>query len=174
MTTLGWLKFLRDPRFPYWEYLYLKWIHVTLTRDWYILQWGVDEQALEKWLMVMRFLELDRKARVDLMLLAHSGLVGRAWANKILWDLLAIWALDPVYEDLSHKVSSEVGWVRRRFDRPPGGHRDLQWWNWTYYEELGHMQRWSPQARPSGPWDLAMGPGEEPWQPPWCFGPPHQ
>ena len=61
------------------------------------------------------------------MLLAQSGLVGRTYANKILWSLLSNWALDPTYEDLSHKVSSEVGWARRNFDRPPRGNRDLKW-----------------------------------------------
>ena len=48
--------------------------------------------------------ELDRK-----FLLAQSGLVGRTIANYIIWNLCPYWALDPTYEDLSHKVYYEEG-----------------------------------------------------------------
>jgi hypothetical protein len=52
---------------------------------------------------VSKFLELDYKAKVNLFLLAQSGLVGRTLANYLLWNLCAYWALGPTYEDLSHK-----------------------------------------------------------------------
>ena len=174
LTTLGWLKYLKDPHFSYFEHLYLKFLHRCLTTDWHILQGRVDDEALQMWIHILRILELDRKAKVDLMLLAQSGLVGRTYANKILWKLLSNWALDPNYEDLSHKVSSEVGWARRSFDRPPKNHRDLQWWRWSSYEDLGWNSRWSPREVPTKRWDLVMGPGGEPLQPPQCWGSPHQ
>ena len=53
---------------------------------------------------ICKVLELDKKARVDLFLLAQSGLVGRTIASYILWNLCSYWALDPTYEDLSHNV----------------------------------------------------------------------
>ena len=67
---------------------------------------------------------------MDLMLLAHSGAVGRGHANKIMWNLMSNWALDEAYEDLSHKVSNQVGWARRNFDRPPKEHEDTSLWTW--------------------------------------------
>ena len=39
--------------------------------------------------------KLDRKARVDLFLLAQSGLVGRTIANYILWNLLLLLGIGP-------------------------------------------------------------------------------
>ena len=84
---MGWLKYLDDPAFPYFEYMYLKTIHYFLTQRWWILQGGVDEVALEEWILVLRILELDQKARRDLFLLAQSGQVGRTHANKILRQL---------------------------------------------------------------------------------------
>lgn len=171
---MGWLKYLEDPTWTYWEHEYLRFIHQTLTLDWHLIQSQVNDEALRKWMTIFRVLELDRKAMVDLMLLAQSGVVGRSKANQILWKLLSTWALDPAYEDLSHKVSSEVGWARRTFDRPPRGHKDLGWWRWSAYEDPHWSYRWSPREVPQGPWDLVMGPGGEPLQPPKCWGKPHQ
>lgn len=168
------MKYLEDEHFAYWEYQYLKFIKMRLTTDWYILQSGVDEVALMKWLNIMRFLELDKKARLDLLLLAQSGIVGRTQANKLLWNLLSNWALDPTYEDLSHKVSSEVGWARRTFDRPPRGHKDLGWWRWSCYDAPKWHKKWSPLEVPRGHWDLVRGLGGEPLPPPLCWGVPHQ
>ena len=82
---MGWLKYLDDPAFPYFEHMYLKSIHYLLTQRWWILQDGVDEVALQEWILVLRILELDQKARRDLFLLAQSGQAGRTHANKILW-----------------------------------------------------------------------------------------
>ena len=174
LTTLGWLKFLEDEHFAYWEYQYLKFLRKSLTTDWFILQSGVDNETLKKWCAIMRVLELDKKARVDLLLLAQSGIVGRTQANKLLWNLMSNWALDPTYEDLSHKVSSEVGWARRTFDRPPRSHKDLVWWRWSCYDVPKWDKRFSPLEVPRGHWDLKKGPGGEPLPPPACWGAPHQ
>ena len=174
LTTLGWLKYLQDPHFAFWEHHYLKYLHWNLTANWWVLQGGSDDRALESWLMIMRVLELDRKAMVDLFLLAQSGIVGRTYANKVLWDLMSVWALDPTYEDLSNKVSSEVGWWRRSFERPPRAHQDLNWWRWHQYDEPHYARAWSPLRVPGGRWDLQMGPGGRPLPPPACWGPAHQ
>ena len=174
LTTLGWLKHFGDPAFEYHEYHFLKYLHKTLTEDWYIIQGGKDDTARWKWLNLMGALELDKKAKVDLILLAHSGLPGRTAANKIVWDLCSLWALDPGYENLSHKVSSEVGHARKQFDRPPHEHPDLNWWRWDLYQEPRRNVHFSPLAVPKGPWTLLMGEGSEPLPPPRCWGPPPQ
>ena len=54
-----------------------------------------------------------------MFLLAQSGQVGRAHANKILWQLLSGPALDPLYADLSNLVTHEVYKARENFDWPP-------------------------------------------------------
>ena len=96
---------------------------------------GVDEHAVRLWWEILQVLEIDKKAQLDLLILAQSGPVGRAHANKTLWDLMSNWALNPTYQDLSNKVTNDVGWSRRNMDRPPRGHKDLQWWTWTRYRE---------------------------------------
>ena len=154
--------------------MHLKFLHKCLTVDWHRLQGGVGDETLSKWLLIFRVLELDRKAMVDFMLLAQSGLVGRTYANKLLWKLLSNWALDPAYEDLSHKVSSEVGWARRNFDRPPRDHKDLQWWRWSAYDGPGRSRQFSPLEVPRGEWDLKSGPGGMPLPPPECWSTAHQ
>ena len=40
--------------------------------------------ALQEWILVLKILEVDKKARRDMFLLAQSGQVGRTHANKIL------------------------------------------------------------------------------------------
>ena len=173
MTTLGWLKHLQDPAFEYWEWQYLQQIHRCLTEKWWILQSGVDKEALDEWLRVMRILELDPKARRDLFLLLQAGVVGRAHANKLLWNLLTGPALDPKYEDLSNPVTHLVYKARRDFDRPPRQHGDLGWWGWTCYETLYKKDlRWHPQATPRVPWTVHTGPANEPLPPPEGFGLP--
>jgi hypothetical protein len=168
---LGWLKYLDDPAFPYFEYMYLKTIHYFLTQRWWILQGGVDEVALKEWILVLKILEVDKKARRDLFLLAQSGQVGRTHANKILWQVLSGPALDPLYVDLSNLVTHEVFKARRQFDRPPRQHRDLQWWWWTCYETPNKWDlKWSPGEVPSGPWYRREGDGGQPLPPPECWG----
>ena len=123
------------------------------------------------WWKIFQVLELDKKARLDLVLLAQSGGVGRTYANKIMWDLLSNWALEYTYRDLSNKVSSEVKWVRMEFDRPPAGHKDLRWWRWEFLQVVPkHMAPWSSKAHLKESWELQLGPGGEPLPPPLCWG----
>ena len=135
-----------------------------------------SDETLKKLVEIFNVLELDRKARVELMLLYHSGLPGRTSANKVLWNLLSDWALDPTYEDLSHKVSSEVPKIRRTFDRPPWNHRDLAMWPWRNYAEPLHRNwKWIAKAVPprafhDPPLVLVVGPGGPPLEPAECWG----
>ena len=126
LTTLGWLKYMEAPAWRHFEHQYLRFPRNSLTKDWQTIQGGVGSETLQKWMNMCRVLELDRKAKVDLFLLAQSGLVGRTLANNLLWNLCSYWALDPTYEDLSHKVSNEVGRLQQYFDRPPAHHHDLK------------------------------------------------
>ena len=103
-----------------------------------------------------------------MFLLAHSGLVGRTVANEILWKILSWWALDPRYEDLSHKMSSFCNWARRRFERPPRNHQDLWWWSWRCYE-VPDRNQWSPLEVPRVPWSLREGDDGRPLPPPECW-----
>ena len=169
MTTLGWLKYLESPQFPYYEVVYLKYLHKVLTTDWPLMQGGCGPETLKKWMDLCRVLELDNKARRDLMLMAHSGAPGRTCANKLLWDLCSYWALQPKYEDLSHKVSNELGWYRRTFDRPPRKHEDLRWWSWRAYREpWDRFQAFDPRIVPRAP-AITTGPGGRPLPPPECW-----
>ena len=77
LTTLGWLKYLEDASFEHSEWHYLKFLQQCLTKKWYTIQFGVDDEALELWYLVFKVLELDQKAQLDLMLLAQSGHIGR-------------------------------------------------------------------------------------------------
>ena len=175
LTTLGWLKYLHDPSLEHFEWHYLKFLHQCLTTKWYTIQFGVDDETLELWYLVFKVLELDPKAQLDVMLLAQSGHIGRGHANKVMWDLMSTWALEDTYEDLSHKVTNAVGYARREFDRPPGWHWDCSWWSWKLDDEpADKMKPWCPSATPKPPWDLKMGSNGEPYQPPWCWGQPHQ
>ena len=136
-----------------------------------MIQFDVDREAMDLWYLIFRVLELDRKAQLDLMLLAQSGHIGRGHANKIMWDLMSKWALDVTYEDLSHKVTNAVGWARKEFDRPPRGHKDAAKWTWKAYDvPTKEMAAWCPTKAPADGWDLRMGANGEPYPPPWCWG----
>ena len=171
LRTLGWLKHLEDPMFPYYEHYYLVWLQWTLTDGWWILQHGMGQEALSAWLRIMKFLELDMKAMRDLFLLAQAGYVGRTHANKVLWNILSGPACDPKYQDLSNLVTNLVYQARRDFDRPPREHRDLRWWDWSCYRDLWPWdRRWAPTAAPNRPWHVVRGPGGKPLPPPDCWG----
>ena len=173
LTTLGWLKHLEDPAFQYFEWQYQRQILRFLTQRWWLLQGGSDDQALQELLMVFKVLELDNKAKRDLMLLAQTGFVGRAHANKILWAVLSGPALDTSYQDLSNLVTQWVYKARRDFDRPPREHGDLSWWWWTCFDDLYRKdKRWGPDQIPTTRWILATGPGGRPLPPPQCWGQP--
>ena len=88
---------MEHPNFEWFETQHLKFLHKTLTEDWWRIQGGAGIESLELWLQIFKFLELDRKSQRDLLLLAQSGLVGRTMANKVLWELCSHWALDPTY-----------------------------------------------------------------------------
>ena len=174
LTTLGWLKQLDDPTFTWWEHWYLKFLQKKLSLDWRAIQFGTDAHATRLWWEIMQVLELDKKAQLDMMVLAQSGPVGRCHANKIMWDLMSSWATVRTYQDLSNKVSSEVGWARRNFDRPPKGHQDLSWWTWKAYKEpLQKFDHYSPlHAEWASDKYIKIGTGGEPIPPPKCWGEP--
>ena len=175
-TTLGYLKAVDHPDWRFYELQYLQFIKSTLTDHWAIIQGGHDARALDLWLKIFLALELDLKSQLDLMLLAHSGLVGRTEANFVLWEILSNWALKPEYEDLSNKLSNLVGIARRRFDRPPEfdseglPHRDRKWWRWKCYSVPRNIA-FSPLEIPTE-YKLLKGVGGEPLPPPRCWGEP--
>ena len=87
----------------------------------------------------------------------QRGLVLRTIENYILWNLCSYGALRPTYEDLSHKVYSEVGKLRRSFGIPPAHHHDLTGWSWSAYDQDKYW-RWSP-----------LQDGGAPLKPPECW-----
>ena len=61
----------------FFEYHYPNFLHKCLTADWKIIQFGWNLEAKQLWWKIFQVLELDKKARFDLVLLAQSGGVGR-------------------------------------------------------------------------------------------------
>ena len=114
----------------------MKWIQETLTKDWFDAQGGQDVRARRKFLEICQTLELDRKAQVDLVLLAQQGHARRTEFNEILWELLSTVALDPEYRDLSNFVSSSVGQVRRVMGRHPWNHPRRTFLAWRRYTTM--------------------------------------
>ena len=163
LTTLGWLKHLQDPKFEYFEWQYLNCIRKLLTTKWFLVQGGNNGESLDLWQDIMALLELDKKACRDLLLLAQDGKVGRAYANKILWEIMSGPALDDRYIDLSNLVTHLIYKARRNFDRPPREHGDLRWWWWTCYSNLWRKEeKRDPEAVPKHRWGLLMDPGGMP------------
>ena len=165
-----------DPAWKYFEWQYQRLIHSYLTDKWYILQSGSDPNTELLWREVMEVLELDKKARRDLFLLAQSGRVGRCHANKLLWDLLSGPALDPRHTDMSNWTSKQVHKVRKIFDRPPRNHEDLKHFYWDRLDNVYEtpLKPFLATAVPAGgTWVLAMGTGPDggrPLPPPDCWG----
>ena len=168
--TLGLLKMRGDPAFEYFEYGFMSWLYAFLTRSWGLAQAGTDFRAMCCWHDVFMHLELDRKATVDLMLLAQMGIAGRAAANEVLWELLTVWALKPEYLDLSHKCTSLVYKHRSYIERPPCDHRDLGTWNWVRHA-VPRKPHFDPRAVPPMPYVHVTGPSGEILAPPQCFQP---
>ena len=168
--TLGILKMRNDPHFEFFEYGFMSWLYTILTRSWGIVQSGSDFRAMCCWHDIFLHLELDRKATVDLMLLAQFGIAGRAAANEILWELLTIWALKPDYLDLSHKCTSLVYKHRSYIERPPYDHRDLGTWKWERCA-VPRNPHFDPRAVPPMPYVHVTGPSGEILAPPQCFQP---
>ena len=173
LRTLGILTRWDHPAVKFYEHRFLVWIKDCLTRQWPLIQGGCDNEALECWVTIFWVLELDRKATLDIMLLAHQGVVGRCEANEILWQLLSIWAIRRPYEELSNKCTSMVYDARRFVDRPPQNHKDLWGWSWSKYCVPRHPQ-WAPTAVPRSPTGALLsrvttGPGGVPLPPPQCW-----
>ena len=166
--TLGILKQRNDPFFEYFEYGFMSWLYTVLTRQWGLVQSGFDHRANSVWHDIMLHLELDRKACVDLMLLAQLGIAGRAAANEVLWEMLTMWALTPEYLDLSHKVTPLVYRHRSWIERPPFDHRDLGTWKWERCA-VPRNPHFDPRAVPPPPYVHVTGPSGEILAPPQCF-----
>ena len=116
-------------------------------------------------------LDIDEKSMIDMFLLLHSGEVGRASANKLLWDCLSSWALcgDP-HKDISNLVTHEVGVARRVFDFPKAGMNDA--WNWDHMrlsDETREPFRRDVVPQQGEHWTLAKDLGDAPMPPPCCF-----
>ena len=157
--------------FPYFEWQYKHQILRFLTSKWYMLQGGNGPETLEEWNNVFKVLELDMKAKRDMMLLAQSGAVGRTHATKLLWKILSGPALDNRYQDLSNLVTNMVYQARRDFDRPPREHGDLTWWWWSCLDlNYTRDRRWSFDQVPTTWWTMSTGPGGRPLPPPECWG----
>ena len=157
--------------FKYFEWRYLTWIRDVLTLRWHIVQGGTGPEALNIWQEIFVTLELDTRAIRDLMLLAHSGKVGRAEANEILWTLLSDHALRHTYLDLSKTTTRMVKEARQNIDRPPAGHEDNEWWQWWVYSTIRNP-RFDPLGAPNPDVDIfeiLTGPGGAPLEPPDCW-----
>ena len=124
---------------------------------------------------IWQVLEIDSKGVADWYLLAQQSENGRTQANKILWELLSWYALEPDYRNLSALLSHLVGTSRRNHDRPPRKHDDFDTWYWAkYWEPREGTAQYGPRRAPV-PWTTAVevGPRGEPLAPPECW-PPHQ
>ena len=122
------------------------------------------------WCEIFMTLDIDRKAQVDMMLLAQAGVVGRTSANYIMWHMLSDWALNTVHQNLSRKVSTFVKWQRRNFDRPPANHLDLWHFKWKNLDEPPpDMKKWSPLEVPRHAWYLKKDTHGMPLPPPTCW-----
>ncbi len=123
--------------------MHLQSCRACLTEEWPSHLAVSSQSHLEQWHFIFEWLELDRKAVLDMFLLCHSGLVSRSEANRILWELLSKWALKDTYLDLSRKVWCLVWEARRGFERPPWANIDCSWWVLRCYTEPRHPE-WSP------------------------------
>ena len=165
---------LGHPNFGWFEHNHLRFLYKTLTENWWVLQGHSTPEALEMWLQVLKFLEVDRKGTRDLLGLAQSMEPGRTRANIILWDSCSRWAAKRPYRDISNKISHEVMLARKDFDRPPKtAAEDLEWWTWSCLDRVGHpISAFSPRAVPKGPFVCKTGAGGVPLAPPACWGLP--
>ena len=155
----------------WFEDWYLHWVHETLTYNWAVIQGGTSGYAKTYLNQIWQVLELDSKAIADWYLLAQQSENGRTQANKILWELLSWYALEPDYRNLSALLSHLVGTSRRNHDRPPRHHDDFDSWYWAkYWEPREGTAQYGPRRAPV-PWTTAVevGPRGEPLAPPACW-----
>ena len=131
----------------WWKCWFLRW---AATEGLYRVMSGCDPQAEDLWLEIMMVIELDRKSAMDLLLLAQSGVIGRASANKIMWTLMTDWALDRAHPNLSRRVTMAVRSARERFDQPRSGYTsDGYQWTWDTLQTAPHdLRYWSPTSVP--------------------------
>ena len=145
----------------------------ALSHDWYILQGDLTELGSKLWYKVLRMLDLDEFSMRGFFLLLHSGMVGRAAANKLLWDVLSMWALDDPQQDLSHLVTHEVNVARRAFDIPMMGLMESTGWSWDRMRNSDEpREAFRPEVVPvhGEHWELRMDRGNQvPLPPPACF-----
>ena len=120
LTTLGMLRHLGDDGYEHMLHYHRKCVLKLMTTHWWKLQGRCDQEALRLWIQALQIIELDKKACRDLFLLAQSGLIGRTFANQILWTLLTESAGDK-HLVLSNLCTSMCAKARLRFDRPPMG-----------------------------------------------------
>ena len=169
LTSLGVLKVIEADGAQYLEWWLLRFCHWCLTERWALLQGGWGPRASRAWQEVFFTLELDGKACMDLFLLAQAGIVGRSYANKILWRLLHDFAPQTDYYDVSWLVSREVTWAREEFERPPANRATH--WTWDKYLTLpDDVWPWAPTKVPHG-YQLVQNSDGRPIAPPalWYF-----
>ena len=139
-----------------------------LTENWWILQGGVGPRAHKMWWTLFRVLELDNKAVTDWWLLLVSHAVGRACANKMMWDCLTSWAVqDPYYWDLSSWASSTVNFMRLSFDKP--NPENVKYWSWAWHD-VSLFPEWCPRKVPKY-FIRVRHPDGTPLPPPACWKP---
>ena len=146
----------------------------ALAVDWYLLQGDLTDEGSVLYYKVLRILDLDEFSMRGFYLLLQSGLVGRAAANKLLWDVLSMWALDDPQEDLSNLVTHEVNVGRRVFDIPIQSLMESSGWSWDRMRNSDKdREAFRPEVVPSRGehWERRMDLGNNvPLPPPACFG----
>ena len=124
------------------------------------------------WYKVLRMLDLDEKSMRGFFMLLHSGSVGRAAANKLLWNILSTWALDDPQKDISHMVTKEVGVARRVFDLPREDLMETTGWSWDRMRNSDETREaFRPKVVPTkgDHWELRADLEHVPLPPPGCF-----
>ena len=146
--------------------VYLQVLYNFCTMHWWIMQGGSGPRAHKLWYNCFRVLELDNKAACDWWLMLSAGLPGRTCANKLLWEILTIYAVqDPVFWDISSWVSARVNLLRMCFDKP--NQENLEYWNWSWLETTCY-QNFSPTAVPTY-FEFRKGQDGTPLEPPFCW-----
>ena len=139
----------------------MNWMRLSLIKRamedlWWIIQAKSNSEALEYAYSLLVLLDLDRKSMQAWFCCANSGRVGRAVANKILWDALVLASSAEIPRDLSHWVTSQITIGRKTFDMPPVNSKtndEIKYWTWdkmrrSSKEYAGFCGRQVPQV----PW----------------------
>ena len=167
-TSLGMLKDIRHPSYPFLEWKFRCEILEYTTNRWPVIQGCTDEEALELWKDIAMLLELDDMTWRHLMILVHQGCAGRAAANKILWDLLNNFALGD-HMELSHKTMQMIGQARKILDRPPEFHPDKKHWTFERaIEPTENLKNFAAESVPDGA-QVTTGRCGVPLAPPHCW-----